>query len=76
MWSSTIHLTSTGGFRRERAGRITAYRDYYIWETEKPNRWGSWFGGSAWECNTRSAHTICIFCKKTAGSELAESGAA
>ena len=34
-------------FQEGTSGQNPAYRDYYIWETEKPNRWGSWFGGSA-----------------------------
>lgn len=63
-------------FQEGTSGQNPAYRDYYIWETEKPNRWGSWFGGSAWEYNAQvGAHYLHIL-QKTAGSELAESGAA
>lgn len=64
-------------FQEGTSGQNPAYRDYYIWETEKPNRWGAGFGGSAWEYNTQvGAHYLHNFCKKTAGSELAESGTA
>lgn len=52
-------------FQEGTSGQNPAYRDYYIWETEKPNRWGSWFGGSAWEYNARvGAHYLHIFAKK------------
>ena len=52
-------------FQEGTSGQNPAYRDYYIWETEKPNRWGSWFGGSAWEYNTQAgAHYLHIFAKK------------
>ena len=52
-------------FQEGTSGQNPAYRDYYIWETEKPNRWGSWFGGSAWEYNTQvGAHYLHIFAKK------------
>ena len=52
-------------FQEGTSGQNPVYRDYYIWETEKPNRWGSWFGGSAWEYNARvGAHYLHIFAKK------------
>lgn len=52
-------------FQEGTSGQNPAYRDYYIWETEKPNRWRSWFGGSAWEYNARvGAHYLHIFAKK------------
>lgn len=52
-------------FQEGTSGQNPAYRDYYIWETEKPNRWGSWFGGSAWEYNAQvGAHYLHIFAKK------------
>ena len=34
-------------FQESRASRVSGKRDWYIWR-DKPNNWGSQFGGSAW----------------------------
>ena len=44
--------------------RIAPYTDYYYW-ADKPNNWGSVFGGSAWEYNEeRGQYYLHFFSKK------------
>ncbi|MCK4260931.1 MAG: alpha-glucosidase [Halanaerobiales bacterium] len=45
------------------------YRDYYIWrkgnDGQPPNNWGSWFGGSAWEYDSKTdEYYLHLFSKK------------
>ena len=45
------------------------FRDYYIWRKgkngEMPNNWGSWFGGNAWEYDSKTdMYYLHIFAKK------------
>jgi len=44
-----VNHTSTDSkwFQESRKSRDNPYRDYYIWR-DKPNNWGSCFGGGAW----------------------------
>ena len=36
-------------FQESRLSLTSAKRDWYIWRSELPNNWESYFGGSAWE---------------------------
>ncbi|MDF2882923.1 MAG: glucohydrolase [Clostridiaceae bacterium] len=56
-------------FKESRKSKDNPYSDYYIWkngrENEKPNNWGSFFGGSAWEYEeNRDEYYLHIFSKK------------
>lgn len=52
-------------FRASRASRDGPFRDYYIWRDTPPNRWQSWFGGSAWEyVAATNSHYLHIFSRK------------
>lgn len=52
-------------FIQSRENREGEFADFYIWESQKPNEWGSWFGGSAWEYDyNREQYYLHIFSKK------------
>ncbi|MFL9926976.1 alpha,alpha-phosphotrehalase [Herbaspirillum lusitanum] len=55
MMDIVVNHTSTEHpwFQAARASRDNRYRDFYIWR-DKPNRWQSKFGGSAWELDEAS----------------------
>lgn len=48
-----VNHTSTDSkwFQESRKSKDNPYRDYYIWR-DKPNNWGSCFGGGAWELDS------------------------
>lgn len=48
-----VNHTSTDSkwFQESRKSRDNPYRNYYIWR-DKPNNWGSCFGGGAWELDS------------------------
>lgn len=56
-------------FIESKKSKDNPYRDYYIWregkDGDKPNNWGSWFGGPAWEYDeTTDMYYLHIFSKK------------
>ena len=57
-------------FVESRSSKESLYRDYYIWREGKdaqtpPNNWGSCFGGSAWEFDSRTnMYYLHLFSKK------------
>lgn len=51
-------------FVESKKSKDNPYRDYYIWR-EKPNNWGSVFGGSAWEHDEKTnEYYLHLFSKK------------
>jgi oligo-1,6-glucosidase len=51
-------------FVESKKSKDNPYRDYYIWR-EKPNNWGSVFGGSAWEYDEKTnEYYLHLFSKK------------
>lgn len=56
-------------FMKSREPEPNPYWDYYIWKDgrngKKPNNWGSWFGGSAWNYDeNRKKYYLHIFAPK------------
>lgn len=52
-------------FREARKSPDNPYRDFYFWEKEKPNNWGSFFSPSAWEYDEQAqAYYLHLFSKK------------
>lgn len=56
-------------FIESRKDKINPCRDFYIWKEgkngEKPNNWGSWFGGSAWQYDKETEmYYLHIFSRK------------
>lgn len=56
-------------FVESRKSQDNPYRDYYIWrpdkDGEKPNDWGSFFSGSAWEFDEKSEeYYLHLFSRK------------
>lgn len=56
-------------FIESRKSKENPYRDYYIWregkDDKKPNKWGSFFGGSAWELDEATGeYYLHLFSKK------------
>lgn len=52
-------------FVESRKSKDNTYRDYYIWQKEKPNNWGSFFGGSSWEFDELTKeYYLHLFSKK------------
>jgi len=45
--------TECAWFQESRRSRDNPYREYYVWR-DRPNNWGSCFGGSAWEFDPRT----------------------
>jgi oligo-1,6-glucosidase len=51
-------------FAESRAGRDSAKRDWYWWRA-RPNNWGSFFSGSAWELDPATGeHYLHLFSRK------------
>ncbi len=51
-------------FAESKKSKDNPYRDYYIWR-ERPNNWGSVFGGSAWEHDENTnEYYLHLFSKK------------
>lgn len=52
-------------FKESRRSVNNPYRDYYFWRKEKPSNWLSFFGGDAWEYDSKTnEYYLHLFSKK------------
>ncbi len=52
-------------FQQSRSSKDNPYRDFYFWQPHPPNRWQSFFGGSAWQHDpTTDAYYLHLFSPK------------
>jgi len=52
-------------FKESKNSSNNYYRDYYFWRKDKPSNWLSFFGGDAWEYDSKTkAYYLHLFSKK------------